>query len=284
MSTTPFASKEVRIRSLNLSHWKRFSMSPRKPWCLIFKQLVKEASGCASYIVGSKEGGVCAVIDPLMDSERFFFELQATRLKPIYVLETHTHADHISGAREFARLSQARLYLSEKSRAKFSFTPLEDNGTLELGETTIRAIHTPGHTPDHMSLLVGRRLLSGDSLLVGDVGRADLGGDPELLFESLYSKLLKLEDEVEVYPAHVGGHHYLGANGSSTIGHEKKTNPALQCKTREDFLRYMSEGWPPKPEHYQTIVAVNLGKRSLLRAQQDVMMRTGGRMAAKAQG
>lgn len=248
---------------------------------MFFRQLVREAYGCASYIIGSEEGGVCAVVDPLMDSERFFFELKASKLKPVLVLETHTHADHLSGAREFAKMTGANLYLSGESKAKFSFNPIEDGGKIDLHDVSIKAIHTPGHTYDHMSILINeQKLLSGDTLLIGDVGMTDLGGNSEALYRSLHEKILKLPDGITVHPAHVGAHHYLKGGTSSTIGAEKQTNAALKVKSKEEFLRYMEEGWPPKPEGYEAIIAINLGKKSLLKAQSE-LLKVGGRMGAK---
>ena len=125
----------------------------------------------------------------------------------------------------------------------------------------VQLLHTPGHAPEHVSLLIeDKTLLTGDTLLVKDVGRIDLGrGDPDQLYDSLFNKLLKLEDHVEVMPGHVGKAHFVSGDSSSTIGLERRTNPALKAQTREEFIRYMTEGWPPKPADYEQCVKVNSG-------------------------
>ena len=156
----------------------------------------------------------------------------------------------------------------------FECQRLEDNSTL-LGELissssfTIKVIHTPGHAIDHISLLIQKSgsseneiLLSGDCLFIGDVGRTDLGrGDNELMYDSLFHKLLALDPSTEVYPAHIGAKHFLATEKVKTqIGVERDTNPALQVKSKDEFLKYMTEGWPPKPPFYEEIINVNLGR------------------------
>jgi hydroxyacylglutathione hydrolase len=228
-------------------------------------QMIAEGSGCCSYLVGS--GSEFILVDPLIDVERFTKSPQLGDGKIIGVIDTHVHADHLSGSREIQKLTGCPLYMYETSPVKFPFVPLAEKG-YPLAGLNVRVIHTPGHAPEHVSLLIdGRTVLTGDTLLIRDVGRVDLGrGDPNALYDSLFSKLLALEDHVNVMPGHVGKGHFLSADTSSTIGLERQTNPALQAKTRDEFIRYMTEGWPPKPDHYELYVKVNSGLMELREA------------------
>ena len=220
--------------------------------------MIAESSGCCSYLVGS--GSEFILVDPLIDVERFTKSAQLGDGKIVGVIDTHVHADHLSGSREIQKLTGCTLYMNETSPVKFPFAPLREK-EYNLAGLNIRVIHTPGHAPEHVSLLVeGRTVLTGDTLLIGDVGRVDLGrGDPTQLHDSLFRKLLALEDDVVVMPGHVGKAHFVSSGTSSTIGQERKTNPALQAKTRDAFVKYMTEGWPPKPEHYELFIKVNSG-------------------------
>ena len=220
--------------------------------------MVAERSGCCSYLVGS--GSEFILVDPLIEVERFTKSAQLRDGKIVGVIDTHVHADHLSGSRAIQKLTGCPIYMNEASPVNFPFVALAEK-EYSLAGSKIRVIHTPGHAPEHVSLLVdGRTVLTGDTLLIGDVGRADLGrGDASKLYDSLFSKLLALEDHVEVMPGHVGKAHFVSAGTSSTIGLERQTNSALQAKTREEFIRYMTEGWPPKPDHYELYVQVNSG-------------------------
>jgi glyoxylase-like metal-dependent hydrolase (beta-lactamase superfamily II) len=220
--------------------------------------MIAEGSGCCSYLVGS--GSEFILVDPLIDVERFTKSAQLGDGKIVGVIDTHVHADHLSGSREIQKLTGCTLYMNETSPVKFPFAPLREK-EYHLAGLNVRVIHTPGHAPEHVSLLVeGRTVLTGDTLLIGDVGRVDLGrGDPTQLYDSLFRKLLALEDDVAVMPGHVGKAHFVSSGTSSTIGQERKTNPALQAKTRDEFVKYMTEGWPPKPEHYELYIKVNSG-------------------------
>jgi glyoxylase-like metal-dependent hydrolase (beta-lactamase superfamily II) len=148
----------------------------------------------------------------------------------------------------------------ETSPVKFPFDHLEER-EYNMAGLKIQVLHTPGHASEHVCLLVEDKVvMTGDTLLVRDVGRVDLGrGDSNQLYDSLFGKLLKLQDHIEVLPGHVGKAHFVAGDSSSTIGLERRMNPALQTKTREAFLEYMTEGWPPKPAHYQEYVKVNCG-------------------------
>ncbi len=203
-----------------------------------------------------------------MDVERFLELVNESRGKIVGIIDTHIHADHLSGAREVQRIVGCPLFMHEESPANFPFDKLTE-GEYNLAGLKVQVIHTPGHAPEHISLLIdGSALLSGDCLLIGDVGRIDLGrGDVEQLYDSL-TKLLKLEDRVEVLPAHVGEKHFVSGGTSSTIGIERRSNPALQLKSKSEFLDYMTTAWPTKPAQYELFVKVNRGVMNLSDAQE----------------
>jgi len=234
-------------------------------------QFFRDDTGCASYLISSKITGKGLLIDPLTDTERYENLLKNQHLEVVGLIDTHTHADHLSGLRSFSSLyPKAVLAMHETSPAIFNFRKLSDGERLEdwIGSSTgIRVIYTPGHATDHICLLLKTsepKLISGDCLFIGDVGRTDLGrGDNDLMYESLFRKLLSLDPRTEVYPAHIGAKHFLATDKvSTTIGKEKETNPALQVKSKEEFVKYMTEGWTPKPANYEQIININLGKAS----------------------
>jgi len=237
----------------------------------IFKQIKRPDSGCITYMIGSKETGECIIVDPLLDIDFVVDEAKIeSSCKIIGVIDTHTHADHISGARNLAkRFKLPGVYMYANSGSKFKTIPVTDGQILRLGKIELRFIHTPGHTNDHMCILVDNsKLLTGDTMLIGDVGRIDLGQDPrensDRLYESLHNKLLRLYDSVEIFPLHIGASHHLGeTNTSSTIGKERTNSPALKPKNKDEFFRYMTEDWPPKPPDYQNIIRLNRGETSI---------------------
>ena len=155
--------------------------------------MVAEDSGCCSYLFGS--GGEFILVDPLSDVDRFTKQVQMERGKIVGVMDTHVHADHLSGTREIQKLTNCPIYMYQTSPVQFPFVPLEERDYRMAG-LRIRVLHTPGHAPEHMSLLVeDEAILTGDTLLVGDVGRIDLGrGDSNQLYDSIFHKLLKLQD------------------------------------------------------------------------------------------
>ncbi|AIF83387.1 Zn-dependent hydrolase, glyoxylase [Candidatus Nitrososphaera evergladensis SR1] len=233
---------------------------------LIFQQIRRMDSGCVTYLVGSTETKECAIVDPLLDADYVMEEAKKAGLKIAYVIDTHTHADHISGARAIAKKSRLPgVHMSEKSQGKFkTIIPVRDGQAIKLGQDVeLKFVYTPGHTYDHVCVLVNNeKVLTGDTLFIGDVGRIDLGGDArdksDKLFDSLHGKLMKLADGVEVYPTHVGAaHHLANAKMSSTIGAERENNGALKASDKDAFFKYMTEDWPPKPPDYQNIIRVN---------------------------
>src|SRR5919202_872706 len=235
---------------------------------MYFKQLLNDELGCSSYFVASRDSRDAAVVDPAFNVQPYL-ELAAERGYTIrYVIDTHIHADHISGNRKLAAATGAELCLHESAEVKFPFRPLRDGEELPLGQLILRMVHTPGHRPESISILVinpprspePSLVLSGDTLFVGDVGRPDFGG-PEgarQQYESV-QRLLGLADYVEVFPAHFEGFCGKGMCGrpSSTIGFERRFNPVLQLPAGE-FLRPASEA-PARPLNMTAIMDANRG-------------------------
>lgn len=186
------------------------------------------------------------------------------------IINTHVHADHRSGERRLKALApSAQLYMHAAADLRFAFTPILDGDEISLGNVVMRAWLTPGHTPDSIALLVTDRtrgeepwlVFTGDTLFVGDVGRPDFGGAEAAqdLFGSL-QRLMELPDDVEVYPAHISGSpcgRAMSGKPSSTIGYERRHNPALQEHDRDRFVAALFEGLPAKPEGFAEIVALN---------------------------
>jgi len=242
---------------------------------MLFRQIIHEDLGCASYLVGDREAGVVAVIDPQWDVEpyRRLARLHGVRIG--HVLETHNHADHVSGHGRLAGTTGATIHVHEVAEAQFDHEPFADGWVLELGEVTIEAIHTPGHRPEHTAFLLrdlGRggapwALLSGDSLFIGDVARPDLAVEPRegaaAIYRSLHERLLALDDEVEVWPGHLGGS-LCGGSGldlktSSTIGFERRHNRALGIADLGEFVEDSVGSLGDKPPNVERIVNINRG-------------------------
>ena len=231
---------------------------------------MRKESGCCTYLLGAADRGEYLLVDPLMDYERFLPEMDPMHKSRIeYVIDTHIHADHLSGVREVCSMSGAKLMMHKSAPIADNFLPLDDGAELNLGGLDVKVLHTPGHAPEHISLLVDKKfLLSGDTLLIRDVGRTDLGrGSNEQLYKSIFERLSLLDDGVGVYPAHIGSQHFLSGELSSTIGIEKHLNPVLQIKSFDEFVQYMTEGWPPKPTYHELYVKVNQGLMTLDEAQ-----------------
>jgi glyoxylase-like metal-dependent hydrolase (beta-lactamase superfamily II) len=235
---------------------------------VLFRQLIRQDTGCCTYLIGSKSRREFLLVDPLMDIERFIEQTKKFDGRIAAVIDTHVHADHLSGAREIQRATNAPIMMHESSAVRFPFTKLSE-GNHNLAGVNVSVIHTPGHAPEHICLLLeNRAVLTGDTLLVGDVGRSDLGrGDPDSLYDALHAKLLKLDNGIKVFPAHVGKKHFISGDLNSTIGIERRKNLALRVQSKAEFKEYMSEGWPPKPTNYELFVKVNSGELSLDEAQ-----------------
>src|SRR5437879_1860686 len=236
---------------------------------MYFKQFLHDETGCASYFLASRQSREAAIIDPQLNIQPYLDLAEERDYRITDVLDTHLHADHVSGNRKLSAATGARLWLHESADVRFPFNPLKDGQELHLGQLLIRAIHTPGHRPESVCLLVTNPprspmpsiLLSGDTLFVGDVGRPDFGG-PEGAQAQYASirKLLDLEDYVEVFPAHFEGSCGKGMCGrpSTTIGFERRFNPVLQLSVH-DFLQTTSEV-PARPLNMSAIMATNRGE------------------------
>src|SRR5215211_1498352 len=241
---------------------------------MYFKQFLHDDLGCSSYLIASRQSREAAVVDPQYDIQPYL-DLAAERGYTItHVIDTHLHADHVSGNRRLAAATGAELYLHERADVLFPFHPLHDGDELHLGQVVLRVVHTPGHRPEAITLLVlnpprspePSMVLSGDTLFVGDVGRPDFGG-PEGAAQQYAStrRLLSLADYVEVFPAHFEGSCGRGMCGrpSSTIGFERRFNPMLQLPSEAAFVRELTSVRPPKPLNMQAILATNQGAAAM---------------------
>jgi hydroxyacylglutathione hydrolase len=243
---------------------------------MIFRQILHPQTGCASYVFGCTGKRKLAVVDPHVGHIEDYLAIAEQAHSPIVaIFETHVQADHRSGAGQLSRLTHAPIYLYETASVKFPFTPLHDDQVIELGNDYVRVLHTPGHSPDSISLVVGDRvrteapwlIFTGDTLFVGDVGRPDLHGDANTsvfagqLYDSLFGKLLKLDDTVEVYPSHFAGSacgRSMSGKPSSTIGFERRFNPALQYADRAAFIGFVQQNQTPAPAEFVRIRQANL--------------------------
>lgn len=233
-----------------------------------------------SYLMGCGQAGEAVIIDPGRDLvDEYIARARKKGLRITRIVETHLHADHVSGNRELASKTRAPILLHHSVQAAFEHTALRDGDEIRIGTVLLKVLHTPGHTPDSISLLVTDVdrsaapwfVLTGDTLFVGDVGRPDLGGGAAAadLYDSLSRVLLPLDDSVEVYPAHGAGSlcgRAMSSKGGSTIGFERRFNPALRARSKAEFVEAILAGLPPKPPSFETIVAKNRGLIALREA------------------
>jgi hydroxyacylglutathione hydrolase len=241
---------------------------------MIFKPFYRFDTGCAAYVFGCGGKGKCVVVDPHLDDVEAYATFAADKgMKIVRVIDTHVHADHRSGGRALSALVGAPYSLHRSAPVRFPFEPLDDGQRIDVGNTLVDVVHTPGHTPEGISLVVRdlRRgdepwfVCTGDSLFVGAVARADLPGDEEANAAQLYAsmqKLRALKDDVEIFPAHFGGSACgVGISGkpSSTMGFERRWNKLLSAR-REEFIAEVGAAVPPKPEGMQAILAFNRGE------------------------
>ncbi|HET7572933.1 MAG TPA: rhodanese-like domain-containing protein [Gaiellaceae bacterium] len=239
---------------------------------MLFKQFVDDDLGCASYLVGDEHAGVAVAVDPPYAIEPLLAEAARRGVRIAAVLETHTHADHVSGHGRLALEHGVPVRIHEAAGAAFPHEPLADGTEVAVGEVVLRTIHTPGHRPEHCAFAVVDRMradepwlvLTGDSLFVGDVARPDLAVEAhegaEGLFDSLRT-LSELGDGVEVFPGHVAGSlcgAAMSSKASTTIGFERRFNPALR-ESRDEFLAAATGSQPPRPANMERIVELNRG-------------------------
>jgi hydroxyacylglutathione hydrolase len=230
---------------------------------VLFRQFVDDDLGCASYLVG--DAGEAIVVDPAFAIEQYVEAAAAEGVRIVRVLETHTHADHVSGHGRFALEHGVPVSIHPLAEPEFPFEPLEDGQIVRVGAVEIRVVHTPGHRPEHCAFVVGSELvLTGDSLFVGEAARPDLAIEARAgaadLFHSLH-RLAELPDTVTVYPGHVSGS-LCGTNMSderwTSIGREKETNAALRVDERS-FVDSSSSITTPRPPTTERVVALNRG-------------------------
>jgi hydroxyacylglutathione hydrolase len=238
------------------------------------EQFFIDGLGCASYLIGCEAKGEAAVIDPDRDVRRYVDAAEKKGMKITRIIETHLHADHVSGNQELAQLTGAKIFLHEAAGASFSHETLKDGDILELGAVKILARHTPGHTPESVTLFVADTTrsqdpwmaLTGDLLFVGDVGRPDLVGQEAArglagqLYDSLFGEILKHDDGLLIYPGHGAGSlcgRSIGSVRSTSLGFERHANPSLAIHDRQRFVEYMTSNLPEQPGNHRHIKDLN---------------------------
>ena len=251
---------------------------------MIFKQFYLNCLAHASYLIGDEQTGIAAVVDPQRDVDRYVEFADENKLKIRHVILTHLHADFIAGHLELRDRAGATIYLGAKAQAEYKFTPLGDGSVVEFGRVRLKALETPGHTPESISIVVydlarsgsePHAVLTGDTLFVGDVGRpdlrvalgwsaTDLGG---LLFDSLQTKLLALPDASLVYPAHGAGSlcgKAIGKETVSTMGEQRRLNYALQPMSKKEFIELVTADQPEAPPYFTYDAVLNSKERPTL--------------------
>jgi glyoxylase-like metal-dependent hydrolase (beta-lactamase superfamily II)/rhodanese-related sulfurtransferase len=242
---------------------------------MYFRQFYLGCLAHASYLIGS--GDEAAVVDPRRDVDIYLQEAAAQGLQIRHVIETHCHADFISGHRELAARTGAKIYFGADAAAKFDFVPVHEGDEIVMNDVVLRFLETPGHTPESISVLVFDRktsdtvpyaVLTGDTLFIGDVGRPDLLGSrmpaselARMLYDSLHKKLMTLPDETKVFPAHGAGSmcgRNISSETSSTIGEQRKFNYAAQPMAVEEFVRMMTTDLPEAPSYFSRDAQINL--------------------------
>jgi len=242
---------------------------------MIFRQITHDDLGCASYLIGDEKAGVAAVVDPKFDIEEYLTLARYLGVSVEHILETHNHADHVSGHGRLAAATGATIHIHEAAGPDYESEAFADGWELELGAVRVGAVHTPGHRPEHTAFTLTDTargpepwaLLTGDTLFVGDIARPDLAVDKEQgargIFHSLRAKVLVLPDDCEVWPGHLGGS-LCGGPGmdmkvSSTIGYERAHQQLLAIADEEDFVERTTASLGPQPPNFENIVALNRG-------------------------
>ena len=238
------------------------------------RQVFDKEGSCISYFICCPQQGQAAVVDPCRDWGRYFGLARSEMVEITRVIDTHIHSDHISGGRNLAKATGAQLCMAEGADVKFDFTPLKEGESIDVGNSSLQVLRTPGHTLESISLIYRDRsrssdpwgLLTGDTLFVGDVGRQDLdgAGTYEQMYESLFKKLLSFDDYVEVYPAHYAGSDcgsgaMMSFKSVSTIGFERRVNPILQSASLEEFITKVKSSSPSIPPWFRQMKRANRG-------------------------
>lgn len=249
---------------------------------MIFRQLIHDDLGCASYLLGDEHAGVAAVVDPKLEVDEYLALARYMGVRIKHILETHNHADHVSGHGRLALATGATIHIHRLAEPAYAHEPFDDGWELELGRVVVRALHTPGHRPEHTAFaLVDRArgpepwaVLTGDTLFVGDIARPDLAVDKQEgargIFRSLHDTLLALPGACEVWPGHLGGS-LCGGPGmdmkvSSTIAYERAHSPLLAIADEQAFVEATLATLGPQPPDFRAIVALNRGPLSGHRA------------------
>ena len=243
---------------------------------MIFRQIPHDDLGCASYLIGDDAAGVAAVVDPKFEIDEYLELARYMGVSIEHILETHNHADHVSGHGRLAAATGATIHINGQAGAAYDHEPFEDGWELALGDLRVRAIHTPGHRPEHtaFALIDSSRgqepwaLLTGDSLFVNDVARPDLAIDEQEgargIFQSLHERILSLPPETEVWPGHLGGSLCGGPamdmKISSTLAYERAHNPLLQVEEESAFVEQAVASLGPQPPNFEAIVELNRGE------------------------
>lgn len=220
---------------------------------MIFEQVA--TGGCQSYLIGCSDTCAAAVVDPEVRQINRYQALAAQHgVRIRYVIDTHTHADHFSGSKQLSQVLGVPVVAHASSPSPYATMKVDDGDVIKVGNLRLAVLHTPGHTRDSMSLVMSDRVFTGDALLIGATGRTDLpSGDPDALYDSLFNKLLKLDPNLRIYPAH----DYKG-HTCSTLEEEKRSNPRLQKSDREEFVAMMRAHSPSMPEHLTEALRVNM--------------------------
>jgi hydroxyacylglutathione hydrolase len=248
---------------------------------MYFKQFYLGCLAHASYLIGS--GTEAAVVDPQRDIDIYLEDAKAQGFQIKYVIETHLHADFVSGHHELAARTGAKIYFGARAEAKFDFVAVHEGDEIVMQDVTLRFLETPGHTPESISVLVFDRaqsatvpygVLSGDTLFIGDVGRPDLLGSrmpakelAGLMYDSLHEKMLTLPDETKVFPAHGAGSmcgRNISSETSSTIGEQRRFNYALQPMPKDAFVQMMTTDLPEAPSYFSRDARMNLEGPALI--------------------
>jgi glyoxylase-like metal-dependent hydrolase (beta-lactamase superfamily II)/rhodanese-related sulfurtransferase len=242
---------------------------------MYFNQIAVPGLGCLSYVIGCPKAKAMAVIDPKRDIQDYLNIAREEGMQITHVFNTHVHADHVSGDQELRAAADADIYIHESAPVEYPHKDLKEGDVFEIGSAKIEVLHTPGHTPNAISLLVTdtlrceepQMLLTGDLLFVGDIGRPDLPGEEildeqvENLFNSLYVKLADYPDHLEIFPAHGEGSlcgRGMSAKKSSTLGYERRANPMLQFPSYDEFKADVLSAFPLRPKSFSHIIATNL--------------------------
>jgi hydroxyacylglutathione hydrolase len=243
---------------------------------MIFRQITHDDLGCASYLIGDDKAGVAAVVDPRFDIDVYLEVARYLHVRIQHILETHNHADHLSGHGRLAAATGATIHVHRDAAPDYEHVPFDDGWVLELGAVRVKALHTPGHRPEHTAFALSDTsrgdgdpwaVLTGDTLFVGDIARPDLAVEKAEgargIYHSLNDKLLSLPPETEVWPGHLGGSLCGGPKMdmkvSSTVGFERRHNDVLRIDQEQEFVATVTANLPPQPPNFKRVVALNRG-------------------------